>query len=97
LREALRDIAAVKAELGERPPPAAGNFDTRRLDWFDLRNMLLVAECVAAAALARTESRGAHQREDFPDTDPAWPVNQTITLDAGRPVPQRGAVAEAAP
>ena len=41
-------------------------FDLRRLEWFDLRNMLLVARTVAMAALARSESRGAHQREDFP-------------------------------
>ena len=36
------------------------------MDLHDLRNMRLVAECVTRAALARTESRGAHQREDFP-------------------------------
>jgi succinate dehydrogenase / fumarate reductase flavoprotein subunit len=38
----------------------------------DLRNMLLVSECVARAALERQESRGGHTREDFPDMDPAW-------------------------
>ena len=52
--------------LGDAPPAPLGAFDTARLDWFDLRNMLLVAETVATAALARTESRGAHQREDLP-------------------------------
>ncbi|GAA3492323.1 MULTISPECIES: fumarate reductase/succinate dehydrogenase flavoprotein subunit [Streptomyces] len=42
----------------------------------DLRNMLLVSECVARAALERTESRGGHTREDFPAMDRAWrPVN----------------------
>ena len=46
--------------------PAAAPFDMMRLDWFDLRNMLLVARTVTESALARTESRGAHQREDFP-------------------------------
>ncbi|TQM29666.1 fumarate reductase/succinate dehydrogenase flavoprotein subunit [Nocardia bhagyanarayanae] len=38
----------------------------------DLRNMLLVSECVAQAALLRTESRGGHTRDDFPSMDPAW-------------------------
>ncbi|WP_435771944.1 fumarate reductase/succinate dehydrogenase flavoprotein subunit [Nocardioides sp. SYSU DS0651] len=38
----------------------------------DLRNMLLVSECVAKAALARKESRGGHTRNDFPGPDPEW-------------------------
>ncbi|MGW2334604.1 fumarate reductase/succinate dehydrogenase flavoprotein subunit [Streptomyces sp. NPDC001685] len=38
----------------------------------DLRNMLLVSECVARAALERTESRGGHTREDHPDMDRRW-------------------------
>ncbi|MER5933715.1 fumarate reductase/succinate dehydrogenase flavoprotein subunit [Streptomyces sp. NPDC002054] len=42
----------------------------------DLRNMLLVSECVARAALERTESRGGHTREDCPVMDRDWrPVN----------------------
>jgi hypothetical protein len=52
----------------------------RRLDWFDLRNMVLVARTVAEAALRRTESRGAHQREDFPGLVPEWQVNQFVRL-----------------
>jgi succinate dehydrogenase / fumarate reductase flavoprotein subunit len=38
----------------------------------DLRNMLLVSECVARAALERTESRGGHTRDDHPGMDPNW-------------------------
>jgi len=38
----------------------------------DLRNMLLVSECVALAALERTESRGGHTREDHPVMDRTW-------------------------
>ncbi|MGW7665055.1 fumarate reductase/succinate dehydrogenase flavoprotein subunit [Streptomyces sp. NPDC054756] len=38
----------------------------------DLRNMLLVSECVARAALERTESRGGHTREDHPQMDRRW-------------------------
>ncbi len=38
----------------------------------DLRNMLLVSQCVALSALERQESRGGHTREDFPGMDPQW-------------------------
>jgi succinate dehydrogenase / fumarate reductase flavoprotein subunit len=38
----------------------------------DLRNMLLVGESVAKAALERTESRGGHTRDDFPVMSPEW-------------------------
>jgi succinate dehydrogenase / fumarate reductase, flavoprotein subunit len=47
----------------------------------DLRNMLLVAECVAMAALERKESRGGHTREDYPEMSPEWrKVNLILTL-----------------
>lgn len=38
---------------------------------FRARNLLQVARLIASAALQRTESRGAHWRGDYPDTDPA--------------------------
>jgi succinate dehydrogenase / fumarate reductase flavoprotein subunit len=38
------------------------------LSW-DLYNMILIAEVMARAALQREESRGAHTRLDFPETD----------------------------
>jgi succinate dehydrogenase / fumarate reductase flavoprotein subunit len=38
----------------------------------DLKNMLDISEAVTRAALERTESRGAHTREDFPDTEKDW-------------------------
>ncbi|GAA1904661.1 fumarate reductase/succinate dehydrogenase flavoprotein subunit [Streptomyces sodiiphilus] len=47
----------------------------------DLRNMLLVSECVARAALERTESRGGHTRDDHPAMERAWRrVNLLCTL-----------------
>ncbi|MDX6297744.1 MAG: succinate dehydrogenase / fumarate reductase, flavoprotein subunit, partial [Nocardioidaceae bacterium] len=49
----------------------------------DLRNMLLVSECIATAALERQESRGGHTRNDFPGPDPHWGAqNLVLTLDA---------------
>jgi succinate dehydrogenase / fumarate reductase flavoprotein subunit len=48
----------------------------------DLRNMLMVSECTAKAALERQESRGGHTREDFPKMDPNWRrVNLVCSLD----------------
>ena len=49
----------------------------------DLRNILLIAQCVAQAALERQESRGGHTRDDYPDMSPEWrKVNLICTLDA---------------
>jgi len=80
LERALGGIAALAAELGERPAAANGGFDLQRLEWFDLRNMLSVARTVAQSALQRTESRGAHQREDFPQMLPQWQTHQRVRL-----------------
>jgi succinate dehydrogenase / fumarate reductase, flavoprotein subunit len=51
----------------------------------DLRNILLISEAVAKAALEREESRGGHTRNDFPATSPEWgKINLAISLnDAG--------------
>jgi succinate dehydrogenase/fumarate reductase flavoprotein subunit len=76
LERAITRIEELEHGLGDRPFGDGGRFDMRRLDWFDLRNMLLVARVVAQAALRRTESRGAHQREDFPGMLPEWRINQ---------------------
>jgi succinate dehydrogenase / fumarate reductase flavoprotein subunit len=84
LKRALETVDRLSCELGERPAGTNAAFDLRRLEWFDLRNMLLVARVVAAAALRRTESRGAHQREDFPEMRPEWRVNQVVRLKGER-------------
>jgi succinate dehydrogenase / fumarate reductase, flavoprotein subunit len=81
IERALREIADMTEELGDRPfVYGAAAFDLVQLEWFDLRNMLLVARSVAMAALARRESRGAHQREDFSDMLPPWQKNQMLRL-----------------
>jgi succinate dehydrogenase / fumarate reductase flavoprotein subunit len=83
LGAALSEIKALAEELGDEPPGSAAAFDLQRLEWFDLRNMLIVARAVASTALARSESRGAHQREDCPKMLPHWQVHQRVQLRNG--------------
>jgi succinate dehydrogenase / fumarate reductase flavoprotein subunit len=44
----------------------------------DLRNMLLVSECIAKAALEREESRGGHTREDHPGFAEEWGTKNIV-------------------
>jgi succinate dehydrogenase / fumarate reductase flavoprotein subunit len=56
----------------------------------DLRNIMLIAACVAHAALERQESRGGHTRDDFPGMSPEWrKVNLIVALDGDRVVLRR--------
>jgi succinate dehydrogenase/fumarate reductase flavoprotein subunit len=84
LKRAIAKIDRMTAEIGDRPQGSGKSFDMRRVDWFDLRNMLMVAKSVAEAAIARTETRGAQHREDYPETSTDWAVNQFIRLRDGR-------------
>jgi succinate dehydrogenase/fumarate reductase flavoprotein subunit len=94
LTRALARVTALRDAIGAQPPHA-GAFDARRLDWLDLDNMLLTAEAVARAALARTESRGAHQREDHPAAREDWRVNQLVRLREGALAIERAPVVDA--
>src|SRR5215470_2342454 len=86
LKRALGQIVKIATELGDLPPGDGNRFDMQRIDWFDLRNMLLVGRVVAETALARTETRGAQQREDYPSLSPEWAFNQFVELRDGRTV-----------
>jgi succinate dehydrogenase/fumarate reductase flavoprotein subunit len=83
LQRALDHIAALQEKAEQLPAPRAG-LDPAWIDLHDLRNMRLVAECVTRAALARNESRGAHQRQDFPETSDVRPRHQRIRLTDGK-------------
>jgi succinate dehydrogenase / fumarate reductase flavoprotein subunit len=49
----------------------------------DLKSMLTVSEAVALSALARTESRGAHSRIDYPKYDDTWGKQNNIVSRDG--------------
>ena len=62
---------------------SAAQFNLDLQDRFELRAMLTTAEAVVRSALERTESRGAHQREDFPIADYKFLKNQVLELKDG--------------
>jgi succinate dehydrogenase / fumarate reductase, flavoprotein subunit len=74
----MRDYDLLNAAVG-----ADASFNLDLQDWFELRAMLATAEAVVVSALARAESRGAHQREDFPASDGAFLKNQVLELTEG--------------
>jgi succinate dehydrogenase/fumarate reductase flavoprotein subunit len=73
--EEMRDIGLKCLRIGD-----SRQFNLDLHDAFELRAMLVTAEAVVRSALARTESRGAHQREDFPETNDAWQRHRTFRL-----------------
>jgi succinate dehydrogenase / fumarate reductase flavoprotein subunit len=82
----LSDALERIASLSERSEQLTVEGDHRfNPGWhlaIDLRNMLLVSECIARAALERKESRGGHTRDDYPMTDPEWgKINLAVKLE----------------
>ena len=70
LADAVGRLAEMRAALPDAAILPGREFNPTLSDWFELRASLIAAEAVAHAALKRTESRGAHQREDFPQPIP---------------------------
>ena len=84
LESALEGIRTMRDDdLPRVPAPCDTAFAIELADRQELRSALLVAEAVAVAALAREESRGAHQRDDFPDNSPRFRANQEIVEQSG--------------
>jgi fumarate reductase flavoprotein subunit len=70
LKEAESELRAVQEELSLSGVTGSRAFNLTWHDWLNLDSLLQVSRAIAAAALAREDSRGAHFREDFPDTGP---------------------------
>ncbi|MFE4410921.1 fumarate reductase/succinate dehydrogenase flavoprotein subunit [Streptomyces sp. NPDC056821] len=72
MEQALKKLAELRVRARRAGVEGHRQFNPGWHLALDLRNMLLVSECVARAALERTESRGGHTREDCPSMERAW-------------------------
>ncbi len=93
LTAALKDLLAIKEK---RFPSVAVHGDLRyNMGWFDymdLWSQIVNAEAVLRGALMREESRGAHNRKDFPQQRPEWRLNIICQQKAGKMALSRRAV-----
>lgn len=64
-------------------------FNTDRVTALELDNLMATAYATAVSALARTESRGAHSREDFPKRDDENWIKHTLYLQEGDAIDYR--------
>jgi succinate dehydrogenase / fumarate reductase flavoprotein subunit len=72
LENALVQLAELKERVAKVGATGGRRYNPGWHLALDLRNMVVVSECTARAALEREESRGGHTREDFPKMDPKW-------------------------
>jgi succinate dehydrogenase / fumarate reductase flavoprotein subunit/fumarate reductase (CoM/CoB) subunit A len=85
LRDALGRIRSMReSELLEARVSNQRTYNASLVEWFEMRNGLYAAESLALSALYRRESRGAHQRDDFPATRPEYEQNQHLWLAHGK-------------
>ncbi|MGB3375969.1 MAG: FAD-binding protein [Microbacterium sp.] len=83
LLEGIRELDAIEARMTEVGihPDIAGFQDLAHA--FDLKASAIAARATLEAALERRETRGCHNRSDFPDTDPALQVNLVWSPNTG--------------
>ncbi len=83
MRLALGQLAKLKEQLKKVTATGPKAYNPGWHLCQDLKNMLIASEAIAASALSRKESRGAHSRIDFPKTDPELgKANTTVSKNA---------------
>jgi len=69
MKRALGELDALDAELDKTGiGTQARAFNLSWHDWLNLKSLVSVSRVITQSALAREDSRGAHYRDDFPDT-----------------------------
>src|SRR5947199_7296432 len=69
LNDGLKQLDRLKDAASRARIDGPRHYNAGWHQTIDMRNMLIVSEAIARAALLRKESRGAHAREDFPNMD----------------------------
>lgn len=72
LKTALKSIGVLKEKALNMRVSGISSYDNELLDALEVTKMLEVADLVTKSAILRRESRGAHYREDFPETNDNW-------------------------
>ncbi len=84
LERALKELQVLKEEAAAVGVEGHRQFNPGWHLAIDLRNMIIVSECIAMAALARHESRGGHTRDDYPATSPEFAkINHVLRMRNG--------------
>ena len=70
MREGIQKLAVLRERIQNVSLEDKSNaFNTARIEALELENLFEVAEATAIAAEGRTESRGAHARDDYKERD----------------------------
>jgi succinate dehydrogenase / fumarate reductase, flavoprotein subunit len=84
MRKAVSDIRELRKAFGEvRLDDRSVKYNTDLLEILELENLLDLAYVTSVSALNRTETRGAHSRDDFPQRDDKKWLVHTIAYDTG--------------
>jgi succinate dehydrogenase / fumarate reductase flavoprotein subunit len=85
IKSALAELEKLRARAANVSAEGGAAYNPGWHLALDLRNILLIADCVAQAALERQESRGGHTRDDFPEMSAEWrKVTLICSLDGDR-------------
>jgi succinate dehydrogenase/fumarate reductase flavoprotein subunit len=69
LESAQKALATLRERAGRVRVGGTPRLNAEWQEWLNLQNLLTVSELIVASALQRKESRGAHYRSDYPETD----------------------------